>query len=1039
MRIPHRTTLLLALLGLILLTSGWFSAYRLAEPAWEMNHHGYILSEWSHNAANYLRFGLETRTGLVMDYGWLRPENGFTYRIDHPPLTSLLIALSYTVLGIYEWSARFMPLVFSLAMAALIFLFVRRMAGDGWALLATVFAAFSPGLLFYARLPVPHVLAMPFVVATFLAYRQWTISEGRRYFTAIWVLFAMGCWTDWIVYFVTPWLLLHYLLFHYRVRPDRRFLLIGLSLPFALFASHLVWAWLVGGFEPMRQLMQIFLWRAAATADPAAREGAATWADLYRLSYGWVSLYLTPTLLLLVLVWMSSFAIRAFKRCISGDDSLVFCLFLYGLIHSVAFRNRIYFHDYLTVLQWLPYFAIAGALGVRTLVHLFPPRWQIWAGLVLIPLTLWAFLSPLPTVLNGLHRERLQPDFYLVGRQVAEAAPREAKLMLPFRPDIRLAYYMDRPWSVATTEAAFDALLAKDPAYSHYLFSSDSAVDGPLRRRLVANYSVRLYDKYALFDLRSSEGNVLLAGAPDGLNRADARFGDSLVLLGYELKPAEVVAAPEVAWWERHFNAHAEWMPAHNAVFRVVYYWQALAPMGEDYEIQARFVGDYGEEHVIDQRHEPLNGVYPTSWWEVGQVVREEYEVRVPADYPPLRYALRVKVVGKGTGEAVPVSEVGSGRRIGEAEVELEGIEVLPRLGPEPLSGEPTIGLRLERELGHGLVLAGYDAPFMREGSGLVHAGERLEVRTYWRAEAELGEDIPVWLELSSGKVRLRSLLGEEPTRLWRPGEVYGRQGALELSPDLLAGEYDLSLVVGGSVSERVELGKVRVEWAGGPRWVVDQMGVADGQKGDVRPLDTDREVRLNFNLNRPQELTVRAGWVGESLADEVWVEVYLKNRRGERYLTTWVVPRGRHTVSVAHVSAGLTVGGENRVVLRVAEHRPKPRYVGWRAWVDAVFPDLLYDTSGPHDGWVWADFVRVESDWREEWGAYRDLARAYADLGMVGEVAGLFDSAMERGLRPGRAEELDVFAEAFEEGGDAARLARVEEMAWSLVERPVG
>ncbi len=156
-----RTYGILFVFCFLLLAGGWLAAYRLAEPAWEMNHQGYHLAEWPHNAANYLRFGLATRTGLVMDYGWLKPESGFTYRVDHSPMTSLIIMFGYAIFGIHEWSARLAPLMFSLALAALVFLLVRCMAGAGWALLATVFAAFSSGFLFYARLPAPMCWRYP--------------------------------------------------------------------------------------------------------------------------------------------------------------------------------------------------------------------------------------------------------------------------------------------------------------------------------------------------------------------------------------------------------------------------------------------------------------------------------------------------------------------------------------------------------------------------------------------------------------------------------------------------------------------------------------------------------------------------------------------------------------------------------------------------------------------------------------------------------------------------------------------------------------
>ena len=163
-------------------------------------------------------------------------------------------------------------------------------------------------------------------------------------------------------------------------------------------------------------------------------------------------------------------------------------------------------------------------------------------------------------------------------------------------------------------------------------------------------------------------------------------------------------------------------------------------------------------------------------------------------------------------------------------------------------------------------------------------------------------------------------------------------------------------------------------------------------------------------------------------------MEVYLQNRHRERYLTTWEVPRGKQSVTAVYIPKNLTMPGHNSIILRVPEERGKPHYVGWRAWVDAVFPDLLYDLSGPHDGWIWPDFIQVSSEWREEWGAYRDLARRYTDLETYTEAAALFDEAVAKGLRPERVEDLDVFVRAVDALDDRGEQARVREVEESLI-----
>jgi len=422
--------------------------------------------------------------------------------------------------------------------------------------------------------------------------------------------------------------------------------------------------------------------------------------------------------------------------------------------------------------------------------------------------------------------------------------------------------------------------------------------------------------------------------------------------------------------------------------------------------------------------------VYGTSQWQDGEVVCEEREVAAPGEYPPLRYGLQLSVVDGRSGEGLAVN---GGT---EKAVKLAGVDVAPRVPPEGWAQMPAVEQEVTATLGDHLELHGYSVG----GKGEVKAGERLPVSTIWRAGGAVGEDHPAWAELKAGKAAVRSLLGVEPTRLWESGKYYGRSGELKLSPYLLPGRYDLGIVgEDGGQERQVELKPVEVKWAGEPRWVLASAGVANGAKGDVKALDVGRPLELKFTLQEPRELKVAAAWVGEALADETRVEVYLQNKRGEEYVGTWEVPRGRESVTEIAVEKGLTEAGENRIVLRVPENRPKPKNVGWRAWVDALFPDLLWDDSGPHDGWIWADYVEVNGGRLEGWQSYEDLARAYSGLGMDREVLGLWDQAVSKGLRPDRVEGLNVFLGALERTGDKERQGPVAGLLQGLVGQRLG
>ncbi len=86
-----------------------------------------------------------------------------------------------------------------------------------------------------------------------------------------------------------------------------------------------------------------------------------------------------------------------------------------------------------------------------------------------------------------------------------------------------------------------------------------------------------------------------------------ARFGDQIVLKGYDEQNVE------------------------NSVLRLTLQWQALSEMASDYAFFVHVL-DAGGNQLGQWDGQPLEGAYPTSIWDIGEVVRDTIELPLPAD-----------------------------------------------------------------------------------------------------------------------------------------------------------------------------------------------------------------------------------------------------------------------------------------------------------------------------------------------------------------------------------------------------------------------
>ncbi len=248
--------------------------------------------------------------------------------------------------------------------------------------------------------------------------------------------------------------------------------------------------------------------------------------------------------------------------------------------------------------------------------------------------------------------------------------------------------------------------------------------------------------------------------APDPLQyERHAAFGDDLALIGWSLH-----APPDV-------------QPGDAISLTVV--WQAQRAMESDYTAFAHLVDENGRGRAGDDRR-PHDGLYPTSKWAAGEMVRDIFHLTVPADTPPGLYDIRSGWYDPADGRRLPVGGGDSLR-----------LAVLPVAWPTA----PTAGLTpLEaafRAAGATITLRGYKAS-VRPGA--------VNVTLRWATDGYPDADYTVFLHLvpaDDGEQVVAQgdappLDGRWPTSLWRPGAELDDTHTIPLPADLPPGVYRL-------------------------------------------------------------------------------------------------------------------------------------------------------------------------------------------------------------------------------------------------------
>jgi len=154
-----------------------------------------------------------------------------------------------------------------------------------------------------------------------------------------------------------------------------------------------------------------------------------------------------------------------------------------------------------------------------------------------------------------------------------------------------------------------------------------------------------LYEPYQQRSLNPADDQILLLGpvkmprrapppveALDIERRVEANLGGKVQLLGYNIKSG--------------------FRPGDG--IHLTLFWQASREMEKDYTVFTHLI-DSGGKIWGQKDNPPVDGFYPTSQWEEGDIVRDQYDLVISPDAPPGEYWIEVGVYLAETGERLEV------------------------------------------------------------------------------------------------------------------------------------------------------------------------------------------------------------------------------------------------------------------------------------------------------------------------------------------------------------------------------------------------
>jgi mannosyltransferase len=257
-------------------------------------------------------------------------------------------------------------------------------------------------------------------------------------------------------------------------------------------------------------------------------------------------------------------------------------------------------------------------------------------------------------------------------------------------------------------------------------------------------------------------------------NPLEARLGDEIILLGYNLLTREVEAGD---------------------ILPLTLFWQALTQPQERYKVFVHVLDETG--HIVGQcDSEPGDGMNITTLWQPGETVADNYGILIRPGTPPGPHRIEVGMYSPISGQRLAVSE---GGQISGDHLLLDSITVLRPGRPPSLTA-----LKMQHEVGikyDDLILLGYNLyklGYEHQPNEPLRPGDVAHLDLYWRAFRVPQDDWQLTLQLLDGEGNIlvtqqaRPASVDYPVTSWKVGEIVRGQYDVVIPPEAPKGGHRL-------------------------------------------------------------------------------------------------------------------------------------------------------------------------------------------------------------------------------------------------------
>ena len=328
-------------LAFIILLASFFLIYKIDKPF--IGHHDWNGVFFGNIANNTLKFGfLKTKFGAVSSF---LPQNktDFSFYTHYPPIFHLLLGLEAKIIGVQEWSMRFLAVIFSLIALFLFYKTVELVFDHKIAFVACLFFIFNPMFLYFGKMPVHEVFGLFFIIFAIYCYIIFFLQGNKRNFFWLVLSLVLACQAVWSGYYLSFLFIVHYYFFKKKKGKKKdKFWLIGL-IPLISFLSHIIYTFILTGswdnglFATMLFRMQI---------GDKAKAFSFTLPEYIKHEALWLTVYFTRVLCFFYLIYCLLLVKKIIKRKINFKDSFLLIILIFPFIDIIIFKNVCFIHDY---------------------------------------------------------------------------------------------------------------------------------------------------------------------------------------------------------------------------------------------------------------------------------------------------------------------------------------------------------------------------------------------------------------------------------------------------------------------------------------------------------------------------------------------------------------------------------------------------------------------------------------------------------------------------------------------------------------------